>query len=190
MRARMRAAAAALCAATVLATPALGSAMTLQGVTFPDTATVAGKPVTLNGMGVRIAYVFVKVYVAGLYLTTPTKNGTAATNADEPKRMLLQFLREVSHTEMVDAMKEGFAKTGTSALQPQIDQFSGYFTQPLKEGVQVSFDYAPGQGTTVTIGGETKGSIPGPEFMRALFGIWLGASPPNGSLKDGLLGAS
>src|SRR5690242_13186935 len=84
--------------------PAPVAAMSLKGVTFPDTATVGSAAVKLNGMGVRVAYVFVKVYVAGLYLATPTHDAKAAVSTDEPKRMLLQFLREVSHTEMVSAM--------------------------------------------------------------------------------------
>jgi len=160
----------------------------LQGVTFPDTATVGGKTVKLNGMGVRIAYVFVKVYVAGLYLETPTHDGQAATQADEAKRMQLQFLREVTHEEMVDAMKEGFEHTGTPALQPQIDRFSSFFTEPFEEGAQATFDYVPGTGTTVTLSGKDKGTIPGADFMRALWGIWLGSSPPSESLREGLLG--
>jgi hypothetical protein len=164
------------------------AAKSLQGVTFPDTATLGGKTVTLNGMGVRVAYVFVKVYVAGLYLEKPTGDAQAAVQTDEAKRMLLQFLRDVTHEEMVDAMKEGFAHTAPATLQPQIDQFSGFFTQPLVAGSQASFDYVPGSGTTVTIGGQVKGTIPGADFMRALWGIWLGDQPADSSLKAGLLG--
>jgi hypothetical protein len=186
MRARTSIAVAAL--AAVLATSAASSAMTVQGVTFPDTATVGGKTVKLNGMGVRVAYVFVKVYVAGLYLEQTTKDAQAAVQTDEAKRMLLQFLREVTHDEMVGAMRDGFAHTASAALQPQVDQFSGFFTQPLPEGSQASFDYVPGTGTTVTIGGQVKGTIPGADFMRALWGIWLGDKPADSSLKDGLLG--
>jgi hypothetical protein len=176
----------ALAAALVCTTPA--AAKTVQGVTFPDTATVGGKTVTLNGMGVRVAYIFVKVYVAGLYLEKPTSDAQAAIQTDEAKRMLLQFLRDVTHDEMVDAMKEGFAHTATPALQPQVDQFSAFFTKPLVEGSQSSFDYVPGTGTTVTIGGEVKGTIPGADFMRALWGIWLGDEPADASLKSALLG--
>jgi len=174
--------------AAALLVPAPAGAGTVQGVTFPDSADVGGKPVVLNGMGVRVAYVFVKVYVAGLYLEQKTTDGSTAVQTDEAKRMLLQFLRDVTHDEMVDAMKEGFAHTASAALAPQVDEFSGYFTKPLPEGSQATFDYVPGTGTTVTIGGETKGTIPGPDFMRALWGIWLGAQPADASLKTGLLG--
>lgn len=168
------------------AAPAL--AKTVQGVTFPDTATVGGQSVTLNGMGVRVAYIFVKVYVGGLYLATPTHDGTAAVQTDEPKRVLLQFLRDVTHEEMVKAMREGFAHTAAASMQPQVDQFSGFFTQPLVTGSQASFDYVPGTGTTVVIGGQTKGTIPGADFMRALWGIWLGDKPADANLKAGMLG--
>ena len=181
---------AVLLGVAVLAGSSAASAMTLQGITFPDTATVGGKPVKLNGMGLRKAYIIAKVYVAGLYLATPTHDGDQATNADEPKRMLLQFLRDVDPKEMADAMRDGFAVTASPALQPQVDQFAGYFTVPLKEGIQVQFDYVPGTGTTTTIGGAAKGTSPGPEFMRALWGIWLGKKPPNEALKEGLLGES
>lgn len=178
--------AAAGVAALLAAAPA--AAATLQGVTFPDTATVDGKTVELNGMGVRIAYVFVKVYVAGLYLENPTHDGQAATQSDEAKRMQLQFLREVTHDEMTDAMKEGFEHTATPALEPQIQQFTSFFTKPFEPGQQAIFDYVPGKGTTVILAGEEKGTIPGAEFMRALWGIWLGSEPPNEALKEGLLG--
>lgn len=186
MRRRTRLAVAVLVA--LFAAPAFGA--TLQGVTFPDTVTVGGKTVTLNGMGVRVAYMFAKVYVAGLYLEHPTHGGPAAIQGDEPKRIQLQFLREVTHEEMVDAMNEGFAHTAkaTPALQPQIDTFAGYFTEPFAEGGGATFDYVPGTGTTVTLNGKEKGTIPGADFMRALWGIWLGGSPPSAALKEGMLG--
>jgi hypothetical protein len=62
------------------------------------------------------------------------------------------------------------------------------FTEPLPEGSQTTFDYVPGTGTTVTISGKAKGTIPGADFMKALFGIWLGDQPADASLKAALLG--
>jgi hypothetical protein len=179
-------AALAVCAAT--ARPAF--AASLEGVSFPDTATVGDTSVKLNGIGLRKAYVFVKVYVAALYLQTPTHDARAAIDTDEAKRVAMSFLRDVTHDEMKTAWSEGFANTATPALKPQIDQFTGYFTVPIQTGQQYEFDYAPGKGTTVTIAGQVKGTIPGAEFMRALWGIWLGSKPPSEALKDGMLGTS
>jgi len=36
--------------------------------------------------------------------------------------------------------------------------------------------------------GDVKGVVPGADFAQALFRIWLGPSPPNAGLKEGLLG--
>jgi len=162
----------------------------IQGVTFPDTASVAGATLQLNGVGVRTAYVFVKVYVAALYLPKKTSDAKAVIERNEPKRLTLQFLREVSHEEMNDASKEGFAKTAPSTLESEKQTFMSYFSQPLTTGTVVTFDYVPGTGTTVQIGGQEKGTIAGADFMRALFATWLGSKPADESLKEGLLGGS
>ena len=59
-----------------------------------DPLSVDGKTLALQGVGVRKKFIL-SVYVGGLYLTTPTRDGTAAIAADEPKRLSLVFLREV-----------------------------------------------------------------------------------------------
>jgi len=46
----------------------------------------------------------------------------------------------------------------------------------------------PGKGVVVGIRDETRGTIDGTDFARALLGIWLGAGLPNHTLKTGPLG--
>ncbi len=58
----------------------------------------------------------------------------------------------------------------------------------LLENDRITISYIPGQGTTVKINVETKGTIPGSDFMQALWAIWLGANPVDGGMKDGMLG--
>ncbi len=48
--------------------------------------------------------------------------------------------------------------------------------------------YTPGTGTEVAVKGKLKGTIPGKDFMEALFSIWFGKNPPSGDLKKGMLG--
>jgi len=163
------------------------AAAELEGVKFPDTATVDGTTVQLNGLGVRKAYVFVKVYVGALYLQAKTHDPKAAIETDEAKRIVLHMVRDVTHDEMKQAMQDGFANTGTSGT-PGAQQFTGYFTEPIVTGQECEFDYAPGKGTTVKISGKTKGTIQGADFMRGLWGIWLGPKPADESLKQGMLG--
>jgi hypothetical protein len=41
----------------------------------------------------------------------------------------------------------------------------------------------------LSVNDQRRGVIPGDDFAETFFSIWLGASPPNGELKAGLLGA-
>lgn len=40
----------------------------------------------------------------------------------------------------------------------------------------------------MSVKGKDDVVIPGADFQRVLFSIWLGPSPPNVSLREGLLG--
>ena len=58
----------------------------------------------------------------------------------------------------------------------------------MKSGERLSFTHKPGSGVLVEVGGAAKGTVEGDDFAKALLSIWLGAHPPNASLKAGLLG--
>jgi hypothetical protein len=69
-----------------LATSSLAdSTQTLSGVTMPDTVTVNGTQLVLNGMALRKKMVF-KVYVAGLYLPARNSDPDAILGADAARR--------------------------------------------------------------------------------------------------------
>ena len=73
---------------------------------MPDTLTVAGKTLKLNGMGLR-KKAFFKVYVGGLYLEAPSSNAAAILAADAPKALTMHFLRSVDREKLVEAYREG-----------------------------------------------------------------------------------
>ena len=60
--------------------------------------------------------------------------------------------------------------------------------EAMKKGEELSITYVPGSGTTLTLRGVDKLTIPGLDFAKAFFAIWLGPLPPTDDLKDGLLG--
>ena len=69
----------------------------LDEVSFPDQATVGGKAVVLNGMGLRTATMLkVKVYVIGLYLENRSNDPQAIIASSGNKRIVMQFIRDVS----------------------------------------------------------------------------------------------
>jgi hypothetical protein len=164
-------------------------AANLAGVTLPDTVQVGGTTLVLNGLGLRKKFV-VKVYVAGLYLKQKSSDSDAIIQADEPKRIVMQFLHSASKNQMADAFEESFNNNAPDAkktMKADIDRLLGAL-EPLKEGDQMVFTYLPGTGTTLAINGKDKLTIAAPAFAPVLFSVWLGPKPPSADLKKGLLG--
>lgn len=173
--------------ALLIAPPALGAA--LAGVQFPDRVEVAQKSLTLNGLGIRTATILsVKVYVAGLYLEKRSSDAKRILASAEPKRLALQFLRNVDRDEIESAWIEGLKKNvkDTRPFEARMKQLTSRIPD-LKKGDRVTFDFVPGQ-VEVTLLHGTKATVPGDDFARALLAIWLGPKPPNEDLKAGLLG--
>jgi hypothetical protein len=172
----------------VLAAPL--AAMELAGVTLPDTITVGGTTLKLNGMGVR-KKLFIKVYVGGLYVVTPGHDPTAIISADEPKQMVMHFLySKVEKQKLTEAWREGFANNSTAtlpALKARLDQFCAFWPD-MASGQRAVITYVPGSGTRLEINGKDAGVIPGKDFAEAMFAVWLGAKTADSGLKAGMLG--
>lgn len=162
-----------------------------DGVTLPDSVTVSGTRLLLNGMGTREATVLkINVYVAGLYLEAKASNGSQIAQSASKKRLVLKFVRDVDRDDIVEAWTEGFDKNAGSkkaALRDRIAQLNAWMSA-VKEGQHLTFTYQPGKGLEVNVNGSVKGTIPGDDFAQAFFLIWLGSNPPNAGLKSGLLG--
>lgn len=172
--------------AALAAAPAF--AAEFEGVTSPDTVTVEGKTLKLNGMGLRQKFVF-KVYVASLYVENPSKDAGAIIKADEVRRVEMKMLRDLDKKAIVDAINEGFEKN-TSNMAPLKERL-GKFTEKItdvKKGAALVIQYVPGKGTIVE-GTKDTYVAEGKDFADALFAVWLGAKPVDDNLKKGMLGS-
>lgn len=165
------------------------SAKKCAGVTLPDETTVAGEDLVLNGLGIREATIFsVDVYVAGLYLPERSSNGSRIAASEQKKKLVMAFVREVDRSDIVDAYRESFRQTASGKdLDEEISTLLGWMTG-MSSGETQMYTYVPGEGLTVELKGETKGTIEGADFAEAFLNIWLGSNPPNPGLKRGLLG--
>lgn len=180
---------AAFCCAVALGVAADRS-REVSGVSMPEMIDVAGKELRLNGMGLCKEKIFFKVYVAGLYLQKPTADARTAINTDEPKRMVLVMLRDVSRETFVQAVKTGILRNSSLAM-PTLQTRLNLLEQALpalKKGNVLNFTYLPAAGTVVRGQGKEL-TIPGEDFADALFSAWLGPEPVNAALKRELLGA-
>ena len=93
---------------------------TLEGQRFDDNARLAGQEIVLTGLGLR-SILFVKAYVAGLYL--PEKNVTLGTilNLQGPKRLQLHMLRKAGPDDSIEALVEGIEENSSEAELAQLN---------------------------------------------------------------------
>jgi hypothetical protein len=161
------------------------------GVQLPDSLTINNTNLQLNGAGLRTKVV-IKVYAGGLYLLQKETDPAKIITADEPMAIRMNFIHsKVSKESLVNAWNEGLANAtngNTAAIEKEIKEFNGYFQEDAKKGDVYDVIYLPGQGISVEKNGKRKGPIPGLEFKKAVFGIWLGEKPADAKLKKGMLG--
>jgi hypothetical protein len=160
-----------------------------EGVTMPDSATVGGTALVLNGMGLREKY-FINVYVGGLYLPSKTTDAKSAIDQDVAKKFVMHFQYSVPKDKMVEAYEEGLTNNAGALKGAQAANFQTFYgwLADMASGDEIVYEYVPGKGTTVSVKGAVKGTIEGTDFMKALFAIYLGATPPTAALKSGVMG--
>lgn len=164
-------------------------AASLAGVTLPDSVSVAGTPLVLNGMGLREKY-FIDIYVGGLYLPHPSQDGAAIIAANQAKRVEMHFVyREVSKEQMIASFQEDFgSQPGYEGAKAYSAQVISWLPEVVKRGDVIAFEYAPEAGLTMLLNGKVLGTVPGSDFAKVVFGIYVGERPPTAALKKGLLG--
>ena len=168
---------------------ALALAKSLAGVSLPDTSSIGATPVVLNGIGLREKY-FIDIYVGGLYLPVASREAATIIAADAPKRVEMHFVyREISRDQMISSFREDFGnQPGVGDKTQYVDTVVSWLPAAVRQGDVLAFEYTPATGTTFLLNGRALGAIPGRDFMRVVFGVYLGQKPPTAALKAGLLG--
>lgn len=188
---------AVFCLLGSLAMPGLALAqMTLEGQTFEAAQKVGDADLVLNGVGVR-SVLFVKAYVAGLYVPQKSTSDKALLASKGAKRVQIRLLRDTGSSTFLSAFKQGIDNNTTdaeeAALKPRMEQFERTISAigEAKKGDVVNLDMVPGRGFTVSVNGQARGAVvPGDDFSNAVLRIFLGEKPADSSLKRGLLGGS
>jgi hypothetical protein len=167
--------------------------MTLNSVTLPAKINRDNTDLVLNGGGIRKKFGMVKVYVIGLYTPDKNKNGNDIISNDKPLAVRLTITSGMAtSSRMADAIQEGFGKSmkgNTAPLQSQINTLIETFKkEEIKEGDIFELWYIPGAGLKSYKNGQLKSTIPGADFKKAFFGIWLSDTPVDEDLKKEMLG--
>jgi flagellar motor switch/type III secretory pathway protein FliN len=167
----------------------------VAGVKLTDSVHLGNRDLVFNGAGVRTKF-FLKVYVAALYLVEKQTAANAIITDENPQRVALHMLRDLSDEKLLHAFNEAIAANHTKLEMTQLDfsikRMTEIFHQvkEVKTGDVITMDYLPGSGTQISVNGIPHGAIPGGLFHRALLKIWLGEEPVQADLKLKLLGGN
>jgi hypothetical protein len=168
--------------------------ITRENQTFPASATVAGTPLQLNGVGLRAALIY-KVYLAGLYLPAKAATGPAVLAETGAKRLQVRMLMDGPSDEFAKAFTGGIAKRTppdqVAAMSERIARFDRTLRSVgnVRKGDVVNLDYVPDAGLTMTVNGKPYGEpVPGADLYAALLQIFVGDRPVDAKMKAGMLG--
>ena len=157
----------------------------------PSTMEYQGIKLTLNGHGSRVK-MFMKVYENSLYLQSSNSNAEQIMNDDAPMAIRIDVTSSlVTVDAMKNALNEGLEKSTGSNIAPiqkEVDQLTSTFNSDVSNGDYYEFIYLPDIGTNVVKNSEYIDTIPGIEFKKAFFGIWISDNPIQKSLKKAMLG--
>ncbi|MDG0856406.1 chalcone isomerase family protein [Roseateles puraquae] len=184
-------------AATVAALPA--QAVRYEGQDFPDSLSLGGSTLTLNGTGKRQVAIY-PLYLAALYLPQKAGAPDAIYSQTGPKRLemriVIPLVKDVSTQEFVKAINKGVNRNSTeaekAAVAERVKQFNAAIAEVgrVKKGDLLHIDYLPAQGgTIVTVNGKVWGQpIEGQDFYTAFLKVFLGDNNSDARLRAGLLG--
>ena len=165
-------------------------ALEVGGVNVPPTVSVHQKTLYLNGVGIRKAYVFVKVYVGSLY--TERKVTTPAQLLADPGEKLIRMTfvyKKVEKEKIVDAFAEGLANNSPAVRSSaNAKAFLSWFTSDFVAGDMVDISLSPDGAVSATHNGKVLGTLRDPAVAQAVLLIWFGEKPADGDLKKGMLG--
>jgi hypothetical protein len=162
-------------------------------VTFDERITLAGRPLVLNGVGLRAAGWF-KAYVAALYLPRPARTQAAVLEQAGPKRVRLVLLVDAPAVELAKGFDKGVLRNSqpeADALRPRLARMfdSMQSAGTLKKGDVVDLDFDPARGTMLLLNGRQRGEpIAGDDFYAAVLRSFVGDHPYHKKLKSGMLG--
>ena len=192
-----RRAALGFCLAAALSATGVTAAQaaTLEGQQFDDTVVLGQHKLQLNGLGLR-GVAWLKAFVAGLYVTTPSRDAAALLAETGPRRLRLKIMLQAPSNELTKSLLRRVKRHETPEVQARLADRLALFAQQLDSlgqlmpGDVVDMDYLPGKGLVLSRNGKAAGKpVVGDDLYRAVLQIFVGEHAIDPRMKQGLLGA-
>lgn len=165
-------------------------ASSIDGVHFVDQVRVncGGAQLQLHGTAVCWYQYFFRAYASALYLENPHHSKNVLD--DIPKRLELSYFWGISANDFANAANQVLAKgeseSALKQISSEVDMIHAHYCD-VKPGDRYALTYTPGLGTELSFNGNALCTVPGRDFAKAYFGIWLGKNPIDEGFRDKLL---
>jgi hypothetical protein len=167
------------------------SVATISAGESPEVIEFEGSTLMLNGKGTRVVF-FMKIYEGSLYIENNSSDADEIINSASPMALRIDVTSEmVTADAMKKALSDGLEKSTNNKTGPilnEIEQLSSSFNSAVTSGDFYEFIYIPEIGTHVLKNDELVELIPGFDFKKAFFGIFLSDNPIQKNLKKAMLG--
>ena len=170
-------------------------AATLEGQQFDDTVVLGQQKLQLNGLGLR-GVAWLKAFVAGLYVITPSSDAATLLADAGPRRLRLKIMLQAPSSELTKSLLGRVKRHETPEAQARLAERLTQFAEQLDgmgqlmPGDVVDMDYLPAKGLVLSRNGKAAGKpVLGDDLYRAVLQIFVGEHAIDPRMKQGLLGA-
>jgi Chalcone isomerase-like len=167
-----------------------------EGIIVPRYIGYQEKKIELNGFGTR-SKLWIDVYVQALYLSKLSQDPKEIIESNTEMGIRIQIISSlVTSKKLSKALNKGLKKSvgeeNITKIQTEVDLLDKMLSdQPTKEKDFFNLIYNPNETSVFVYKNDILlGKIPGFEFKKAFFGIWLSENPVDADLKNDLLGKS
>lgn len=164
-------------------------AVDVDGVSFARSLSVDDQPFDLVGAGLFRYRVLFRAYAGALYVGEgETLDGKLRPGI--PLRLELEYFWSIRGEQFATAawpfLEDNLSPHEFEMIRERAERLGELFVN-VEPGDRYALTFIPGTGTTLTLNGETLGTIEGGDFAAAYFQIWLGEEPISARFRDHLL---
>lgn len=166
----------------------------INGVTIPRTIDFENQKLQLNGFGSRTKF-WTEVYAQALYLTVLSEDAKDILESDTNMAIRLQITSAlVSSQKLSKSLHKGMVKSigeeNIAKFKSQLDLLEKLLNREATvENDAFNLIYSSTEKSILVYkNNQLEGKIPGFDFKKAFFGIWMSNNPVDLELKEALLG--
>jgi len=161
----------------------------VEDAAFARAIQVDDATLRLAGAGLFRWKVFFKVYTAAWYVGDG--HDPRDVEADVPRRLEVSYLVDIEGADFGKAaweiLRENHPPEVLAPLEARMEGLHQAY-RDVRPGDRYALTYLPGTGLELALNGEPLAVVPGEDFARVYFSIWLGERPISRDLRAALLG--